>query len=410
MTSAATRLLDAASAIADALSDPDRVRWPDTNRASPASLAGGAVGVALLHVHRARTGHGDENTAHRWLAAATRDPISAGPNANLFNGAPAICFVLRAAADGTSAYSRPLQAVEDHTLSIAASRLDAAWARIESGAALTMREFDLVHGITGLTAHLLGTQPEHPVTKRALSYLVNLTERPQRSRPPWWLASGLNGEPHPDYPDGHGNLGVAHGISAVIAVLALAVRDGYAMAETTEALQRLCAWTDQWRQHDDAGTWWPGYLTPQQHDCGTRRHALRKPRPSWCYGVAGTARAQQLAGIALRDDTRQAHAKRSILDAINDPYLHGKLPEVGLCHGKAGLLTAAHRMAQDSGCPDVRAAAKKLAAHLAAQLVEEPITDPDLMDGAAGAALALHSAATPDTTTGPRWDRFLLLA
>lgn len=36
------------------------------------------------------------------------------------------------------------------------------------------------------------------------------------------LHAGLGGVPHLDFPDGHGNIGAAHGVSAVIALLAYA--------------------------------------------------------------------------------------------------------------------------------------------------------------------------------------------
>ncbi|WP_416903501.1 hypothetical protein [Micromonospora echinospora] len=49
-----------------------------------------------------------------------------------------------------------------------------------------------------------------------------------------------------------------------------------------------------------------------------------------------------------------------------------------------------------------------LAAELAAQLAQ-PMTDPELMDGAAGAALALHTVGS-GTTPASVWDAVLLLA
>ncbi len=89
--------LAAVRVIADRLADPAAVHTADSSeggsgRCRPQSLAGGAAGIALLHIERARAGHGDWATAHAWLSAAVRDDLSAGPNASLFFGAPTLAF------------------------------------------------------------------------------------------------------------------------------------------------------------------------------------------------------------------------------------------------------------------------------------------------------------------------------
>lgn len=401
--------LAASAAVAEALADPQAIQPAFQGRARPQSLAGGAVGIALLHIERARTGHGDDTVAHTWLKLAASQPISAGGNANLFHGAPALGLALHAA--GTTRYRRALAALDDTTITLTRGRLADANARIDRGDPLLMREFDLIHGLTGLGVYHLHRHPGHPVTRDVLAYLVRLTrplpgQRGTTDLPPWWMPVGLSGEPDSDHPHGHGNLGVAHGISAVIALLSLAVLHDLTTTSLRDALARLCAWTDQWRRDDDAGPWWPGYLTIDH--TGRLEPSLR-PRPSWCYGIAGTARAQQLAGIALGDARRQATAERGILAALRDPTRPALLPEIGLCHGKAGLLHAAFRMAVDARSPVLAAELPDLAGHLTAQLLGEPITEPELMDGAAGAALALHAVGT-GTPPMSAWDAVLLLA
>ena len=222
--------------------------------------------------------------------------------------------------------------------------------------------------------------------------------------PPWWLPSGLGGVPNPDFPHGHGNIGAAHGISAVIALLAHAILHGHDTPAARNALAELCRWTDLHRQDDQAGIWWPGYVTP-----GTdpKRH-----RPSWCYGTPGIARAQQLAGLAQHNTTRQQHAENAMLAELQDTAQRERLPEIGLCHGKAGLLQSACRMATTSTDPhrsaQLTAQLPDLAAELTNQLASDAIDNPELMDGTAGAALALHTAATGTPATG--WDTFLALS
>lgn len=377
-------------------------RPPGGGRVWPQSLAGGAAGVALLHIARARTGHGDWGTAHRWLAAAGRDPLTAADNAGLFIGVPALAFVTHAAAEATGRYHATLARLDKATITITRRRVTAARVRIGRGERPELKEFDLIRGLTGLGAYHLRRHPDHAVTAEVLAYLVRLTRPlpPDPNLPPWWTDAAPSGEPDPRFPHGHANVGVAHGIGSVLALLSLALLQGHPAPGLAEAVETVCDWTDRWR-HDIGGLWWPGVVTP--HPSPSPR-----PRPSWCYGIAGTGRAQQLAGLALGDATRRRRAEEGMIAAISDhTYLDMLGADIGLCHGTAGLLQAAWRMAHASANP--------LAAHLplvTARLLTQlqgRIKDPELLDGVAGAALALHTTGT-GTCPHPAWDRFLLLS
>ena len=187
-------------------------------------------------------------------------------------------------------------------------------------------EFDLIRGLAGLGAYHLAAHPGHEVTRDVLAYLVRLTEPipgADGPLPPWWTDASTTGEPSPDFPGGHGNFGMSHGISAVLAVLSLALLRGVTVpgrggrGPPDLHLDRPVAATAT-----DASPWWPGFITIEQADAQRVDPALR-PRPSWCYGVAGTARAQQLAGIALRDPRGSWLAEAAILAVLRDPDATG---------------------------------------------------------------------------------------
>ena len=405
MTIPTTSPVEVLTAVCDRLADPAIVGPSSDGRTRPQSLAGGAVGIALLHIERAVSGHGDEGTAHRWISAAASEPVSIGRNSDPFHGAPALAFMLHTARP-LGGYRRAFASLDDATITLTRQRLAAAHARIDRREPLAMYEFDLVHGLTGLGLYHLHAHPDHPISHGLVGYLARITEprSDSTSTPPWWLPSGLAGVPNPDFPHGHGNIGAAHGISAVIALLAYAILHGHDTPAARNALAELCRWTDLHRQDDPAGIWWPGHVTP-----GTdpKRH-----RPSWCYGTPGIARAQQLAGLAQHNTTRQQHAENAMLAELQDTAQRERLPEIGLCHGKAGLLQSACRMATTSTDPhrsaQLTAQLPDLAAELTNQLASDAIDNPELMDGTAGAALALHTAATGTPATG--WDTFLALS
>ncbi len=403
--------LAAATIIAEELADPATMYGAgDVGRRRPQSLAGGAAGIALLHIERARTGHGDPATAHAWLTVAARDALSAGGNASLFFGTPTLAFVTDIAAERPGQYARALADLDPSVIDLTRRRLDVAHARIDSGERPVLAEFDLIRGLAGLGAYHLRRHPEHAITRAVLAYLVRLTE-PLPSRtdnlPGWWTDVSPNGAPSPDFPGGHGNHGMSHGIAGPLTVLALGLQCGITVNGHVEAINRICAWLDTWAQDHPTGPWWPGYVTFEQASQGQIERSHR-PRPSWCYGAPCLARAQQLAALATGDTTRQHTAEAAMLACLRDPAQLDRLTDPGLCHGTAGVLQTACRMAADAPTSGLAVELPNLAARLLAQLSTAP-DDPELLDGRTGIALALHTAGTGAAPlTG--WDAFLLLA
>ncbi|MGH3866808.1 MAG: lanthionine synthetase C family protein [Pseudonocardiaceae bacterium] len=405
--------LAAARAITDRLADPHTIRTEDSDagrgRRRPQSLAGGAAGIALLHVERAHAGHGDWSTAHAWLSAAVREDLSAGPNASLFFGAPALAFLIHAAADRPGKLTRVLATLDAATTAVTRRRLEEARARIERGDRPALAEFDLIRGLAGLGTYHLQRNPHHDITKAVLSYLVKLTEPlPGRTDglPGWWTDLAPTGHPSPDYPAGHGNFGMSHGIAGPLAVLSLALWRGVVVDGHTDSLTRICTWLDAWQQQHPHGPWWPGIITVDDVHNGH----LRQPtpgRPSWCYGTPGLARAHQLAGLATGDTTRQQMAETAMLGCLRDPAQLARIVDSGLCHGMAGVFQTAWRMASDAHTPDIAAELPRLSARLLTQHCCAP-EDTEFLDGHAGIALALHTAGT-NTAPLAHWDACLLL-
>ncbi|MPZ64705.1 MAG: lantibiotic modifying enzyme [Pseudonocardiaceae bacterium] len=403
--------LATATTLAERLTDPSTIPASQSrHRPTPQSLANGAAGVALLHIERARAHCGDWATVHSWLSTAAGGDLSAGPNASLFFGAPALAFVTHAAADRPGKLERALADLDTSTAAVTQSRLDEAHARINRGDRPALSEFDLIRGLTGLGAHHLQRDPHHEVTAAVLAYLVRLTEPlPGRTDglPGWWTDLGPTGRASPDYAGGHGNFGLAHGIAGPLALLSLAQRRGIVVDGHTDAIDRIGAWLDAWRQDHPAGPRWPRTITRDEVHNGRPRQP-GPLQPSWCYGTPGLARAQQLAGLATDDTERQRTAEAALLGCLTDPAQLALITDSGLCHGAAGLLHTAWRMASDATTPDITAHLPHLSERLLTQLRASP-QGAELLDGSTGAALALHTAAT-DTAPLCHWDACLLLA
>ena len=135
--------------------------------ASPQSLSGGPAGIAMLHIERAASGISASGweAAHGWLARATSEGLSAGANAGLFHGAPAIAFALHGAPWPRYAPARRM--LDEGVSVVITDRLIAARKRLERGERPALAEFDLISGLTGLGAHLQRHCPEHHLVGRS---------------------------------------------------------------------------------------------------------------------------------------------------------------------------------------------------------------------------------------------------
>ncbi len=408
-----------ADAAATRLADPTAVDGLAKDGLSQ-SLAKGAAGIALLHIERARAGLGDWATVHAWLSAATRTPVYAGPDAGLYVGAPAVAFAVHTAADTAAAadsaaaqsdrYQRALTALHASVVALTRDRLDRAYQRLTHAEPPAFTEFDLLYGLTGLGAYHLRFDPGGDTIRRVLAYLVRLTEPIRRHGerlPGWWTHLPPTSQPSADFAGGHGNFGMAHGIAGPLALLALATRHGVTVDGQLDALDRIGAWFDTWRQDGDAGSWWPQWITEDEW-CSSRVHRPEPLRASWCYGTPGIARAQQLAAIATGDTRRQRIAERALASCLADPHQLGRVVDTGLCHGWAGLVQTARHAAADAATGELAACLPRLTDAFVQHARSGTSEEAGLLDGDAGTALALHTAARGDLPQSG-WDTCLLI-
>ncbi|MCF2531153.1 lanthionine synthetase C family protein [Yinghuangia soli] len=413
-----TAARNAADLIAERLASPDDARrLVLKNGWVPQSLAYGAVGVALLHIERALTGDGPWQRAHDWLSCATHQPLVGIDASHLFFGVPALAFALDAAGPGR--YTRALDALDHRIGGIVRERVQRAHARMDRSELPALAEFDAIRGLTGLGSLLL-RRDVHAVSARAvLDCLVRLTEPVTvhgEALPGWWSLLAPSGKSSPDFPGGHANSGIAHGIGAVLALLGSAARRGITVDGQDAAIARIFAWLDEWRQDGPTGPWWPYWVTRGQLRTGKIGNG--PSRPSWCYGTAGLARAQQIAALAAGDTARQLAAEAALAQAMTDPGQLQQTADLSLCHGYAGLAHITRLAANDAGTSNLAGCLPRLLAPMTdispealfRQLLHPSDRPGDIgfLDGAAGVALAMHSvaAATPPISG---WDACLLI-
>jgi hypothetical protein len=376
------------------------------------ALNTGAAGTALLHIERAQCGLGSWRQAHTWISHAVSGQVSAAHTASLYLGAPAIAFMLDTAAGPQDRYQNGLADVDRHVAALAHHRVDSATARSERGELPEFHEYDVFFGLTGIGALLLRRDPAGSAMERVLTYLVALT-RPVpgpdgRGVPGWWVGHDPHRRESPQFRAGHGNFGFAHGITGPLALLSHAARGGVMVDGHDDAMHRITAWLDQWRQDSDKGPWWPEWITLAELRAH-RPNQLGPNRPSWCYGSPGIARAGQLAALATANPQLQRTYEQALLRCLHDPVQQAKITHPGICHGLAGLYQTTWRAAQDATEPALAACLPALADRLGQHASPSAARGSGFLEGNAGTALALTTAAS-DTAPTSGWDRCLLIS
>ncbi len=138
-----------------------------------------------------------------------------------------VAFTLHAASQ--PGYAPVLAVLDEHIAALTRYRLRRARERIDARLMPSLREYDLIRGLTGIGAYLLHrfsptTGPTRPtggtLLQEVLAYLIRLTHPLTLDDGPvvpgWWTGNAPNDEPSPDWPGGHGNLGIAHGIAVIL--------------------------------------------------------------------------------------------------------------------------------------------------------------------------------------------------
>ncbi|MEV0257726.1 lanthionine synthetase C family protein [Streptomyces sp. NPDC050732] len=375
-------------------------------------LGEGLAGTALYEAVAARSS-GRWEAAHSAARTMASQPATTHrTGASLYRGAPAVAFALHTA--GHPAYRTALAALDERIRRLIQSRLGDAHRRMDTHTPPCMREYDLISGLTGLGAylHYRGTQAD--LLDAVLRYLVRLIEEPVQLHgnrlPGWWTSDGPRGKPEEGRPLGHGNFGMAHGVSGPIALLALCARAGHEVPGQRQALVHACRVLKEWARPQPGRACWPETVTAPQW-LAKEPQRPRPGRPSWCYGTPGIARSLQLAALACQQTALQHEAEDILTVCASDPEQLALLDDMTVCHGWSGFSLVLHRAAADAREGSaLRQLGATVHARLRALTVQGPLPrTPGLLTGADGIQLTMHTL-TLVPAVAPGWDTCLLLA
>ncbi|NEA34319.1 lanthionine synthetase C family protein [Streptomyces sp. SID13031] len=398
------------------IGDTRRSRW------MPVSLASGPLSMALLFAELSHQDAGHRRLAHNYLIAAT-EHAGAAPVGGLQGGLCAVAFTARSAARSSADYATLLSKLDAKITGHVATIIRAERILVPSEGGCSFAATDVISGLAGIGRYLL-TRPG-PADESLHEILRFLVERadPLRlngtERPGWWIRHS----PSPEIPDldGHVNYGLAHGMPGTLAFLSLAWHAGCRVSGQDDAIHRMATWLITERGRYSAVPLWPASLSYAEYFDGA---PAQRPvtAPSWCYGAPGTARAIQLAGLALAEPGWGIEARSAVHEVVGWLDAGGDLGETMLCHGWAGVLQTLCRMNGDFKDPVIERAIDQIAARLLAeydevlpfgfqarQMADSHHLDlPGFLEGAAGIALAITTYTSGSVFSG--WDSALMLA
>jgi hypothetical protein len=280
-------------------------------------------------------------------------------------------------------------------------------------------EYDLVHGVVGAGVYALERLPTaageaclHLVIERLGELAV-----PDGAGLTWWTtprAGLLAGPSAAAYHD----LGLAHGVAGVVAVLGETCRVGPPplVARARPLLDGAVTWLVA-RRLAGSDVHFPAICGPS--------HPAGPARAAWCYGDPGIGLALLTAGRAVAAADWCAEGVATLRAAAARPRTTTGVDDAGLCHGALGLSHVFHRAYRATGDATFAAAARAwLTSALDlrtpghgiggfrtwAPLPGDPTFvwsgDRTLLTGSAGIALALLAAISP---IAPAWQRLLCL-
>jgi lantibiotic modifying enzyme len=374
-----------------------------------AGLGAGAAGRALFfgYLEQAFPNHGHGAVAERFLDDAFTRLESAPSKPALYGGYVGVAWVaqhLRQFArfrEDPDPEGEVEQALTEHLTSD-------SW----NG------NYDLIGGLVGIGVYALERR-ESAQARSCLQAVVQKLAASATFTSPGatWLTppERLQGPIRESCPAGYFNLGVAHGVPGVIALLSVAEGCGVPEGLVAEAVEWLLR--QRLAEDSDFPAWLPA---------GAPNAVLTPARLAWCYGDAGVAAALALAARASGSPTwlRAAH---SIARAASQRAVEMTgVIDACLCHGSAGLAHVFARLARSLGDPSFDAVAlgwyertlmyRKggvgvggfCARGSVPRSAGEPTrADSSFLSGSLGIGLVLLSAIAP---IAPNWDRVLLLS
>lgn len=346
---------------------PDPVQ-PTSSYWNDLSLTGGYPALILLFAVLQRSGLLNcEETIHQYVLKVKETiETRSFSDLSLYSGVTGICFSIHQASFDGKRYQRMLATLHDFLLS-----------QLETNYLTPLREnlnlhvprpaflYDPISGISGIGRYALEHLSYPGFMKAVLEIVSTLIAicKPllikEHNVPGWYLSPTDRLNAINPSQQGTFNLGLAHGVTGILAFLAIASLRGVEVEGQKETMAMIANWIRNKSFMDNRAIQWPYYVTWEEE---TVQLPPRKEssKDGWCYGVPGIARTLLLASKALNDKELKSFALKAFRDVFTRTREEWGIPGSSLCHGIAGLLLITHEMAKEEGCDDLHSKVNEL--------------------------------------------------
>ena len=200
---------------------------------------------------------------------------------------------------------------------------------------------EVFHGTAGLLLYARGRPGA--LAEHVLDQIAR-TAQGDADRASWLSTPQVPSHPQEPFVD----LGFAHGVPGILAVLATCTGEAFAGDVTRDLVRRSARYIVEARLPDAQTSAYAAYAGRAE-----------PTRSAYCYGDPGVAWALTLAADALDDGGVRAVARGVAQLAAGRGDAQAAIDEAGLCHGAAGLAYLLHKIGERHDDEELRAAARE---------------------------------------------------
>lgn len=215
--------------------------------------------------------------------------------------------------------------------------------------------YEVIQGLAGIGVCALNDLT-HPMLssflQEILELLVSLVkpiEIQGKWVPGWYVLPEFNMQEETKlrFPLGNFNLGLSHGITGVLAFLAIAYLHNIQVPRQREAIKHIATWLCSKRKRYKNSSYWEAMI-PIDYDFNQETQENFSSRDAWCYGTPGVANTLYLASRALQDEELKKSALTDFQSIFFRTQKEWKIPGPTLCHGIGGLFLITNLLANHS--------------------------------------------------------------
>lgn len=340
--------------------DPIIPYYPEWN---DLSLASGYPGLLLFFATLKDEFQNSDAIAHQYVLKIKDTLENEGcTNFSLFSGISGVCFSLEQISCLGTRYRPMINSLDKYLLdNIKKEYLDPIQNNITHNQPTFIHLYDPIQGICGIGRYVLefSSKPHFSeLTQTILEILIKLCHplKLEKKNIHGWYVSPhdpLKSEEN-SHSKGSFNLGLAHGVTGILAFLAIAKLRGFEVEGQKEIIDQIATWICEQSIQVNENIQWPYEVAVDNEQ------TIAPSKDAWCYGVPGIARTLFLAGKALGNQGLKDFAIKAFKGIFARAQDEWGLPGPNLCHGIAGLLLITHLMAQEEEGVDLSSKVEEL--------------------------------------------------